>query len=165
MRGRSAAAYGRRMESTPQFGSTQLALSDARIVLGILNHVRYDALRWMFGVEREGANVVTAVFVLSAADFAYEGARRIAHVRPGMPGVEAAIGAIALRDAALGVAGPAGREIPGFATLVAGAALAGLAAPGLRRMASRAREAEHRIRSERIRRYAAARERMRAVAG
>jgi hypothetical protein len=161
------------MESTQGFGSGQLALSDARLALGILNHVRYDALRWAFGVNREQANVVTSLLVAGAVESVYEGARRIPGLRPSISGVDAAIGAVALRDAAVGaVGGPAGRQIPGFATLVAGAAVAAWAAPGLRRAAHRARMAEQRmraaearIRAERIRRYAAARERVRAAAG
>ena len=160
------------MESSQGFGSGQLALTDARLALAILNHVRYDALRWAFGVNREQANVVTALLVLGAAESVYEGARRIPGLRPSISGVDAAIGAVALRDAALGaVGGPVGRQIPGFATLVAGAALATLAIPSLRKAAARARAAEQRmraaearIRAERIRRYAAARERVRAAA-
>ena len=152
------------MESTQGFGSGQLALTDARLALAVLNHVRYDALRWAFGVNREQANVVTALLVLGAAESVYEGARRIPGLRPSISGVDAAIGAIALRDGVLGAAGPAGREIPGFATLAALAALGGIVAPRLRRASARARAAEHRIRVERIRRYEAARERLRAAA-
>ena len=75
-------------------------------------------------------------------------------------GVSAAgLGATALREAALGVAGPSARAVPGFGTLVAFALLGGLAAPGLRRTAQRMRAAERRVRRGRIRRYAAARDR------
>ena len=114
---------------------------------------------------------MTALLVLGAVESVYEGARRIPGLRPRISGVDAAIGAVALRDAALGaVAGPPAAQIPGFTTLVAGAALAALAVPSLRRAAHRARMAEQRmraaearIRSERIRRYAAARERVRTA--
>jgi hypothetical protein len=109
------------MESTQGFGRAQLALTDARLALAVLNHVRYDALRWAFGVNREQANVVTALLVLGAVESAYEGARRIPGLRPSISGIDAAIGAVALRDAALGAAGPTGREIPAFTTLVASA--------------------------------------------
>ena len=78
-------------------------------------------------------------------------------------GIDAAIGGIALRDGLLGAAGPAGCEIPGFATLAALAALGGIVAPRIRRATARARATEHRIREERIRRYEAARERLRAT--
>jgi hypothetical protein len=151
--------------STPAFGAPQLFLSDARLVLGILNHLRYDALRWAFGVNREQANVVTFLLVVGAAEGVYEGAKRIPLMRPPISGIDAAIGAVAVRDAVLGAAGPAGREIPGFATLAALAALGGIVAPRIRRASAHAREVEHRIRTERIRRYEAARARLREVAG
>jgi hypothetical protein len=153
------------MESTPPaFGTSQLFLSDARLYLGILNHLRYDALRWAFGVNREQANVVTFLLVVGAAEGVYEGAKRIPMMRLPISGVDAAIGGIALRDGLLGAAGPAGREIPGFATLAALAALGGIVAPRIRRASARARAAEHRIRAERIRRYEVAREHLRAAA-
>jgi len=152
------------MESTPPaFGAPQLFLSDARLYLGILNHLRYDALRWALGVNREQANVVTFLLVVGAAEGVYEGVKRIPGLRPPVSGIDAAIGAVALRDGLLGAAGPAGREIPGFATLAAIAALGGIVAPRIRRATARARATEHRIREERIRRYEAARERLRAT--
>ncbi len=152
------------MESTPPaFGAPQLFLSDARLYLGILNHLRYDALRWAFGVNRQQANVVTFLLVVGAAEGVYEGVRRIPGIRLPVAGTDAAIAAIALRDGVLGAAGPAGREIPGFATLAALAALGGIVAPRLRRATARARAAEHRIRAERIRRYEVAREHLRTA--
>jgi hypothetical protein len=77
---------------------------------------------------------------------------------------DAGLGTIALREAALGVAGPSARKVPGFGTLVALALLGGLAAPGLRRTLQRLRAAERRVRRERIRRYEAARARLQANA-
>ena len=85
--------------------------------------------------------MLTAVLLLSAADGAYEAARRVTGKRLRVSGTDAALGAFALRDAALAVAGPSGREIPGFGSLVAFAVLGGLAAPGLRRTAQRMRAA------------------------
>jgi len=121
-------------------------------------------------VSREQANVVSAVLLLGAADGAYEVARRITGTRLHVSGTDAALGAFALRGAALGVAGPSARAIPGFGSLVAFAVLGGLAVPGLRRTAQRMRAAEQRLRAaeervrrERIRRYLAARERGRAT--
>jgi hypothetical protein len=108
--------------------------------------------------------VVTAALLLGAADGAYEATRRMTGMRLHVSGVDAAVGAIALRDAALGVAGPSARAVPGFGTLVALAILGGIAAPGFRRTAQRMRAAEQRLRAaeqrvrrERIRRYTAAR--------
>ena len=159
------------MESGAEFGTPQLFLTDSRLVLSILNHLRHQALNRMFGMSRAQANVLTAVILLGAADAAYETGRRITGMRPGVSGTDAALGAVALRDAALGVAGPSTREVRAVGTLVAFALIGGLAAPGLRRAArrmhaaeQRLRAAEERIRRERIRRYTAARDRVRAAA-
>ncbi len=102
------------MDSGAGFGKSELFLTDARLVFGVLNHVRYQALNRVFGVSREQANVVTAIVLLGAADGAYEAARRIAGIRPHMSGSDAALGAITLRDVSLGIAGPNVRAIPGF---------------------------------------------------
>jgi len=157
-------------EAPAGFGTSQLFVTDSRLVLGVLNHLRYQALNRAFGVSREQANVVTAVLLLGAADGAYEAARRITGTRVRVSGTDAALGAFAARGAALGVAGPSARAIPGFGSLVAFAVLGGLAVPGLRRTAHRMRAAEQRLRAaeervrrERINRYLAARERGRAT--
>jgi hypothetical protein len=68
-------------------------------------------------------------------------------------GADVALGGAALREAVLAITGPHGRAAPMFATLVTGAALAGLAVPGLRRRARRGRAAEQRVRQRRIGRY------------
>ena len=151
-------------ETSAGFGTSQLFLTDSRLVLAVANHLRYQALNRAFGVSREQANVVTAILLLGAADGVYEATRRVTGARLPISGTDAAFGAFALRDAALGIAGPSARAIPGFGTLVAVAVLGGLAAPSLRRTAHRMRAAEQRVRRERIRRYMAARERVRAGA-
>jgi hypothetical protein len=157
-------------EATAGFGASQLFFTDSRLALAVANHLRYQALNRVFGVSREQANVVTAVLLLGAADGVYEAARRVTATRLRVSGTDAAFGAIALRDAALAVAGPSARTTPGFGTLVAFAVLGGIAAPSLRRTAQktraaqqRLRAAEERVRRERIRRYVATRERVRAT--
>ena len=145
------------MEASARFGPTQLALSDARLALGIANHLRHQALNKAFGTSREQANVLTAVLLLGALDGVYAGAKKITGARLHVSPV----------DAALSLAGPS-RDIPGFGTLIAIAVLGGVAAPRLRRAAARAhaaeqrmRAAEARLRAERIARYTAARDRTR----
>ena len=157
------------MESSTGFGTTRLFRTDARLAFAVLNHLRYQALNRMFGVSRQQANVLTFALLVSAADGTYEAARRIGATRLPVPGPYAALGAVGLRDAALGVAGPSTRQVPGAATLLALAIVGALAAPSLRRTAHtmraaerRLRAAEHRVRRERIRRYAAARDSTRA---
>jgi len=159
------------MEARDGFGTSQLFLTDSRLAAAVLNHLRYQALNRAFGVSRGQANALTAVLLLGAADGAYEAARRVGGMRVRVTGTDAALGAFALRDAALGVAGPSARGVPAFGTLVAFAMLGGLGAPGLRRTVQRMRAAEQRLRAaeervrrERIRRYTAARDRGRASA-
>jgi hypothetical protein len=159
------------MEASDRFGTTNLFLSDSRLALALLNHMRYQALNRAFGVSREQANVLTAVLLLTGVETAYEGARRIGGMRPHVSGLGAATAGFALRDAAFGVGGPSSRQVPAFATLLSVALLGGLAVPGLRRASRRMRAAEQtmraaeqRIRRERIRRYTEARDRFRAAA-
>jgi hypothetical protein len=150
------------METSAGFGTSRLFVTDSRLVLAVLNHVRYQALNRVFGVSRDQANMLTVVLLLGAANGTYEAARRISGMR--MSGTGAAAGAVALREGALSVAGPSAREVPAFGTLVAFAMLGGLAAPSLRRTADRMRAAERRVRQQRIRRYVAAGDRGRANA-
>jgi hypothetical protein len=152
------------MESNAGFGTSKLLVTDSRLAFAVLNHLRYQALNRVFGVSRDQANVLTVVLLVGAADGAFEAARRISGMRLRVSGTDAAIGAFALRDAALGIAGPSTRQVPGAGTLLALAILGGLAAPGLRRTAHRMRAAEERVRRERIRRYVAAQDRGRASA-
>jgi hypothetical protein len=146
------------METKAPFGTPQLFLTDSRLVLTMLNHLRYQALNRVFGTSREQANALTVVLLLGAADRAYEAGRRITGMRLRVS--DAGLGTIALREAALGVGGPSARAVPGFGALVAFALLGGLAAPGLRRTAQRMRAAERRVRHRRIMRYATARDRL-----
>jgi hypothetical protein len=152
------------METSAGFGPAQLAFTDSRLALAVLNHLRYQALHRVFGASREQANVLTAVLVVAAADGAYEAVRRIGGMRLLPSGSTTALGGLALRDAALGIAGPSTRQVPQAGTLLALGILGGLAAPTLRRTAQRLRAAEDRLRHERVMRYVAARERMRASA-
>jgi hypothetical protein len=56
------------MKTDVGFGKSELFLTDARLALGVLNHLRYQALNRAFGTSREQANVLTAIVVLGAAD-------------------------------------------------------------------------------------------------
>jgi hypothetical protein len=150
------------MEASADFGTSRLFLADSRLALGVLNHLRHQALNRVFGVSRGQANLLTAVLLLGAADGTYEAARRATGMLR-ISGPDAVLGAAALREAALGVAGPSTRVVPGAGTLLALAILGGLAGPSLRQAAHRMRAAEQRLRAaearvrrRRIRRYAAA---------
>jgi len=97
------------METSPPFGTPQLFLTDSRLVFVVLNHLRYQALNRVFGTSREQANALTVVLLLGAAESAYEAARRISATR--LRGYNAGLGAAALREATLGVAGPSARAV------------------------------------------------------
>jgi hypothetical protein len=105
----------------------------------------------MFGASREQANALTVVLALTAADASLRNARRLTHARPSSG--DAAMAGFLMRDAALGVAGPTARAFPLAGTLLAGAMLAGIALPQLRRAMHGVRAAEHRVRERRIRAY------------
>jgi len=159
------------METNAGFSNSQLFVTDARLVLALLNHLRYQMLRSTLGLSREQANVLTVVALLIALDGAYESTRRITGMRPHLAGSDVALGAIAMREASLSLAGPGVRAIPGLGALVAFALLGGFAAPALRRAVQRVRTgqqrlraAEQRLRGERIKRYVDARDRAKASA-
>jgi hypothetical protein len=137
------------------FGAGRLFLADSRLAFAVANHLRHQALHRVFGVSRQQANLVTLAVALTAADAAYETTRRVFKTRLHVSGTNAAAGAIGLRATALGLVGPANRDVPGLGTLLTVAMLGGLAAPGVRAI-RRLRATEQRVRLERIRRYTAA---------
>ncbi len=67
------------------------------------------------------------------------------------------LAALALREAMLGIAGPAARETPGFGPLLAVGVMGGLALPAVRRATRALRAEEQRVRLRRASRYGAAR--------
>jgi hypothetical protein len=145
-----------------KFGAGQLFLTDSRLAFELVNSARYALLRSAFGMSREQANIVTVVGALVAADAAYETARRFVRSPFGVTRADVVLGGFAMREAAFGVTGPGSREIPLFGTLVAGAVVAGLAFPGIRRAARRLRASEQQLRQQRISTYQAVRRRVSA---
>jgi hypothetical protein len=140
------------------FGPGRLFITDARLAFALANHLRYAALQRAFGTSREQANALTFVLALGALEVTHQTARRVFRFRPvRVSGTDAAMGGYVLREAALGIAGPPGRELPMFGTLVTAAVIGRLGLPGLRRAARGLRTAEQRVRLERIERYLAAR--------
>jgi hypothetical protein len=139
------------------FGAGSLFLADSRLAWLLLNHARYAILRRMFGVSRDQANLLTFVLALGGAETAYLTARRIVHTPLHAEDTDVGIAAFALREAAMSVAGPSARTVPGFAPLVVLGVAGGLALPGLRHAARNLRASEQRVRLRRGRRYSAAR--------
>jgi len=142
----------------PGIGAGQLFLTDSRMALGVANYARHQALHRVFGVDRDQANLLTFVLVLTAgAPAAAALGKAVLAPLAVVTGVNAGIGAFALGQVTRGIAGPAVREVPGAAALLALAAVGGLAVPQLRRASRRIREAEHRVRMQRESMYGAAR--------
>ena len=132
--------------------AARVFIADVRLAAAVLNEARLMALRRAFGVSRQQADALTFVLALTAADATLRTAHRVTHA--GLPSRgDAATGGFLLREAALGIAGPGAREFPFAGTLLAGAMLAGIALPELRRAARGLREAERRVRTQRIRAY------------
>jgi hypothetical protein len=135
--------------------AARVFISDVRLAAAVLNEVRLMALRRTFGVSRKQADALTFVLALTAADATLRTAHRVTHA--GLPSRgDAAMGGFLLREAALGIAGPGAREFPFAGSLLAGAMLAGIALPELRRAAHGLREAERRVRTHRMRVWATA---------
>ena len=161
----SEAAYGPSMDATAgpagsggltaggEFGTGRLILADSRLAFHVVNQLRHLALRRMFGVSREQANLLTFVLAAGAADAAYLAARHAVRAPLGLSGTDAALGGLVLRESALGLAGPASRGAPWFGTLLAFAVLRGVVRPGMRRAVGSARATEQRLRQQRISRY------------
>ena len=139
------------------FGAGDLFLADSRLLLIVLNELRHRALHRAFGVSREQANLLTWVLVLAGSDGTLRAAGRVVRAPLRLSGGDTAMGAFALREAAVGVAGPRAAQVSPFATLVTIALVGGLALPTLRRAAHRLRAAEQRLRTLRESQYASAR--------
>jgi hypothetical protein len=152
----AATAAGRRAD----FGAGQLFLADSRLAFAVLNHVRVRTLQRVFGISREQANLLTMVLLLTGTGTALTTAGRVVKAPLRISGMDVVIGGFAMREAAMGVSGPAAAEISPFATLITIALLGGLAMPRLRRSLRRMREIEHRVRLLRERQYASARRAM-----
>jgi hypothetical protein len=127
-------------------------IGDARLAATAANQLRLLALRRVFGASRAEANALTFVLALTAADASLRTAGRVGRAVVPSRG-DAAIGGFLLREAGLGVAGPAARDFPLVGSLLAGAMLAGIALPEVRRAVLGLRKAELRLRTQRVRVY------------
>jgi hypothetical protein len=154
----AAAAAGRRAD----FGAGSLFLADSRLLLVVLNQLRYRALHRAFGVSREQANLLTLVLVMAGTQGTVTKAGRIVRAPFQIARMDAVIGGFTLREAAIGVAGRDAREVSPFATLLTLALVGGFALPAVRRTAHRLRAAERRLRTLRESQYASARRALRS---
>jgi hypothetical protein len=139
------------------FGAGQLLLADSRLAYAVLNHVRHRALARAFGVTPAQANLLTFVLALGMADAAWRTAGRVVHAPMHITSSDMAAGAFAVRESAIGIAGPGARQTPLIGTLLAIGVIGGLGVPGLRRAAAGLRDAERRVRAQREAQYSRAR--------
>jgi len=140
-----------RTNGSERFGTERLFLADSRLAAVVLNDVRHRALRGVFHCAPDADNLLTAVLALSAASVAYETGRRMLH--PHITRGDLLSGGLLVREAAIGVAGPGARTTPLFGTLLGAAIIGRLSLPVIREAVHVAREAEHRLRLQRIRQY------------
>ena len=144
------------------FGAGRLFLADSRLALGALNYCRHQGLKRVFGVQREQANLLTFVVLVSAGPPMVAGLWRAVRAPLALAtGANAGVGAFAVREATRGIAGPGASEVPHVEALLALAAVGGLAIPQLRRALRGVRAAEHRVRQQRESMYRTARAAMR----
>jgi hypothetical protein len=113
-------------------GGGRLLVSDIRVGFMVLNEARYRTFERLFGVQRDEANLLTAVALLTAAEAAHE---RIEQMLSGPAWPSAGATALGLgvgRELLQEVAGPASRETPLFGSLVTIAVLGGALRPAIK---------------------------------
>jgi hypothetical protein len=137
-------------------GAGQVFVGDARLAVTALNLARHLALTRVFGVPREQANLLTFVLALGAASGASATARRVVRGPFALSRSDAGMGGFLMREAVLGIAGPAARKVPLAGTILT-VAMLGALVPGLRRTGHGVRAAELRMRRHRMSVYTAAR--------
>jgi hypothetical protein len=137
-------------------GAGQVFVGDARLAVTALNLARHLALTRVFGVPREQANLLTFVLALGAASGASATARRVVRGPFALSRSDAGMGGFLMREAVLGIAGPAARKVPLAGTILT-VAMLGALAPGLRRRIHGIRAAELRVRRNRMSVYTASR--------
>ena len=153
----SRASAGR-TDGRPGLSAGRLFLADSRMAFGVANYARHQTLNRVFGVQREQANLLTFVLLVSAGSPAVAGLWRAVRAPLAMAtGVNAGVGVFAVRAATRGVAGPAASEVPQLEALLVLAVAGAVAVPQMRRAFRGVRKAEHRVRQQRESMYASAR--------
>jgi hypothetical protein len=145
-------------DSQSGFGAGHLFFADSRLAFGMVNYARHRALNRVFGVQRQEANLLTFVLLLSAGPPTAAALWRAVRAPLAVAtGLNAAVGGVAVREATRGIAGPGASEVPHVEALLALAVAGGLAIPQLRRALRGVREAEQRVRHRRESLYATGR--------
>jgi hypothetical protein len=103
----------------PPPGAARLLVGDAGIAFLLLNELRHRIVVRVFGVSRKDSNLVTVAAVGLMAGGLASGAARVRGMRMRPSALEAAAGAVALKETAHGIAGGWSRSTPFFAGLIA----------------------------------------------
>jgi len=93
------------MSTQGNVGFARLFFGDAAIVFLLLNDARHCVVARTFGTSRSDSNLVTVVALGSAAVAVHGTAARLRSIPRYPSGAESALGAVLLREAALGIAG------------------------------------------------------------
>lgn len=131
-------------------------VSDARLVLALLNRARYPVLRHVFGVSPAEVNLLTFVLALGAAHATYDAVRRFMRHPWPLDGPDTAFAGLFVREIGFGIAGPRAREIDQFGALIAVAAIGSVTLPGVRRALHGMRAGAHVVGQQRRRIYGVA---------
>jgi hypothetical protein len=131
---------------------TGLLFGDLELVIRLGNEARCRAVERLFGVQRDQVNIVTLIALGLAAQGAHNGLKRIA--APGVPARgDALLAADVAREVLLDIAGPAARQAPYFAGLLAFALVAHGARPMVHEVLRGARDASRHARAAFTHRY------------
>jgi hypothetical protein len=146
-------ADGEHVVALEDVGGARLLVSDVRTALLLLDEARYRAVNRLFGVSREQSWAVTVIALAVLAQAAHDKAEQMVKGPGGPNRADAMLGAAALRELLAGIPGPASRDTPLVATLVAIAMVGAVVRPALSRTAHGIRTATHRARHSFNHRY------------
>jgi hypothetical protein len=118
--------------------------SDIRVGFMVVNDIRCRTFERLFGVQRDQANLLTAVALLTAAAATYDRMERLRNVPRRPSAGEAGLSSAIWKEALQGVAGPSSRDTRLFGTLMTLAVLGGAVGPGLEQSAHAVARASHR---------------------
>jgi hypothetical protein len=103
---------------TKSFGTGRILAGDATLAFLLLNELRHRIVARVFGVSTRDSNIVSVFAIGSLVAALVAGGARVRRMRIRPTGVETAIGAVALKETAHGIAGPWSRGTPLFALLL-----------------------------------------------
>lgn len=118
--------------------------TDLRISFLLLNEWRYRTMKSAFGLSREQSNLATFVLLGMLAASTKKQTQKFTSGPPPMPSpVDTVLGISLMREVVQTIAGPAARDTSMFGTLVAVAAMGGVATPIVRRAIRRGESGMH----------------------